>query len=150
MNRSQYLGLAFAFFLSACGGDGGTGPDDNGMNGGGGGGEARVVKDDPSFASDIQEIFNRNGCSAGVCHGSSAQAGLDLRTGNSYGNLVEVTATQADMFRVTPGDPTNSYLIRKVEGTASFGEQMPLGGTPLDAIDLANLRNWISSGASNN
>jgi len=27
---------------------------------------------------------------------------------------------------------------------------MPLGGTPLDAIDMQNIKNWINKGAKNN
>jgi hypothetical protein len=51
------------------------------------------------------------------------------------------------ILRVAPGDPDNSYLIQKLEGTASVGVQMPEGGPPLpqDRIDV--IRQWISDGA---
>ena len=47
---------------------------------------------------------------------------------------------------VAPGDPDNSYLIQKLEGTAP-GAQMPFGGTPLDPAIISNIRTWISNGA---
>ncbi len=141
-----------AFALAACGGGDGTGIDDGAMNnggGGGGGGTTPTVKADPSFASDIQEIFNRNGCAASACHGSAQEAGLDLRQGNSYANLVSVASTQTGIHRVIPGNAAGSYIIMKVEGTASVGSKMPVGGN-LNSTDLTNLRNWINQGAKNN
>ncbi len=151
MFRFLALAAPLAFLLAACGGGGGTGPDEmSDDDPGGGGGETRTIKANPSFASDIQEIFTRKGCTAGSCHGAAAQAGLVLTVGNAYGNLVNVASTQTGILRVAPGDPANSYLVQKVEGTASFGAQMPLEGSALDNIDLQNLRNWISIGAPNN
>jgi hypothetical protein len=52
---------------------------------------------------------------------------------------------------VTVGNPDNSYLVRKLEGTAGItGSRMPLGGPPLDAALIANVRAWITAGAPNN
>jgi len=141
--------LAMAVALVGCGGDGGTGID-NGNGGGGGGGGGRVIKADPSFASDIQEIFNRKGCADAACHGSLQEAGLDLRSGSSYAQLVNVPSTQTGILRVIPGNAQGSYVVMKVEGRASVGDRMPLGGVALDNIDLTNLRNWINQGAKNN
>jgi len=53
-------------------------------------------------------------------------------------------------IRVVPGDVTASYLMRRVDGTQAVGSRMPLGGLPLDSIDVANLRNWIQQGARRN
>ena len=41
-------------------------------------------------------------------------------------------------------------LEHALEGRQSVGLQMPRGGTPLDNIDLTNIRNWINNGAPNN
>jgi hypothetical protein len=131
--------LAMAFALAGCGGDGGTGI-----------GNGRVIKADPSFASDIQEIFNRRGCADSSCHGSLQEEGLDLRPGNSYAHLVNIPSTQTGIIRVIPGNADGSYLVMKVEGRASVGVRMPFGGAPLDNIDLTNLKNWINQGAQNN
>ena len=143
------LSLAVAVALSACGG-GGTGLDDDGGGGGGGGGGGRVIVADPAFGAVIQEIFNRRGCAAGNCHGSALSAGLDLRSGSSHANLVNIQANQVSYARVIPGNANGSYLIVKVEGRQTFGDRMPQGTAALDNIDLTNLKNWINQGAKNN
>lgn len=127
--------------LAACGGDSPSEPGD---------GDPRVVKANPSFQADVQEIFERNGCSASTCHGDAQRASMDLRSGTSYDALVGVTATTEAIVRVIPGDAEGSYLVMRVEGRQSVGNRMPLGGTPLDSIDMANLRNWIARGAVRN
>lgn len=48
---------------------------------------------------------------------------------------------------VIPGDPDNSYLVRKLEGGPDIaGDQMPPGGA-LDAERLQLVRDWIEAGA---
>ena len=110
----------------------------------------RTVKADPSFANDIQEIFNRTGCTNGSCHGSSMAAGLNLQSGASYASLVNVTASSEPVPRVIPSNADGSYLVVKLEGRQSVGSRMPLGGQPLDQTDLTNIKNWINRGAQNN
>ena len=144
--RTTLLPILLVSALGACGGDSPTGPDD-GQNGGG---ETRTIVTDPSYANVIQEIFSRKGCTASSCHGSSQQAGLDLRSGSSYAALVNVQSTQSTAARVIPGNADDSYLIVKVEGRQTVGARMPVGGSPLDNIDLTNLKNWINQGAKNN
>jgi hypothetical protein len=112
--------------------------------------DPRVVKENPSFVTDIQEIFTRKGCTSSGCHGTGPQAGLDLRPGSAYAALVGVAASSEPIQRVIPGNPDGSYLVIRVEGRQTVGNRMPLGGTPLDDIDRANLRNWILRGAAEN
>ena len=147
--RTPSLPVLLIFALGACGSDSGTGPD-YGDGNGSGNGDTRTILPDPSFTSVIQEIFNRKGCTASSCHGSSQQAGLNLASGSSYANLVNVQATQSTAARVIPGDANGSYLVVKVEGRQTVGARMPLSGSPLDNIDLTNLKNWITQGAKNN
>jgi hypothetical protein len=109
-----------------------------------------VILADPSFGTVIQEIFNRKGCAAGACHGSAMEADLDLRSGNSYASLIDVPSLQTGVNRVIPGDATNSYLVVKLEGRQTVGARMPQGGSPLDNIDITNIKNWIDQGAANN
>jgi hypothetical protein len=52
----------------------------------------------------------------------------------------------ANMMWVTAGDPTNSYLFHKVSGTASFGGQMPVGGS-MSQSDITTIELWITQGA---
>jgi hypothetical protein len=99
--------------------------------------------------SEIQaEVFTPT-CAVSGCHtGAAAPQGLRLDDANSYGLLVDVASTEVpSILRVAPGDPDNSYLIQKLEGTASVGEQMPLGGTPLPQASIDVIRQWIIDGA---
>lgn len=151
--RLSLVATALAFVAACSGGDDtptAPDPDDGGGGGGGGGGVSRSIKANPSFSNDIQEIFNRNGCAAAGCHGSAAAGNLDLRTGNSYAELVNVTAQGEEIVRVIPGDAEGSYLVIKIEGRQEFGSRMPLSGSALDNIDVTNIRNWIDNGAENN
>ena len=92
------------------------------------------------------------------CHNGSQPAGgalpgsMDLRAGSSFASIVSVPSIeQGTLQRVKPGDPDNSYLIHKVEGTAGItGAQMPFGGPFLDVATIATIRSWITSGAPNN
>lgn len=90
-----------------------------------------------------------SGCHSGA--GSNLPGVLNLTGGQSHANLVNVGARQSPgLLRVAPGDPANSYLVRKLEGTNTTGSRMPLGGPFLDADTLARVRSWIASGAPNN
>lgn len=115
-----------------------------------GGGGNGLVKASPSLAADIQEIFDRRGCSGNSCHGTVPQAGLDLRAGAAYVELVNVNSTQQpSLKRVLPGDASVSYLVDKLDGSG-IGQRMPQGAAPLDSIDMQNIINWINQGAQNN
>jgi hypothetical protein len=100
--------------------------------------------------SEIQEnVFTPN-CATSGCHlGAGAPQGLILDEANSYGLLVDVPSMEdPSILRVEPGDPDNSYLIQKLEGTATVGDQMPLGGTPLSQATIDVIRQWITEGAT--
>lgn len=95
----------------------------------------------------IQDTIFTPICTA--CHiGATAPRGLRLDAGNSYALLVNVASVEVPaLLRVNPGNPDQSYLVQKIEGTAAVGGRMPLGGPPLpqDRIDL--VRQWIAAGA---
>ncbi len=110
-----------------------------------------MIVDDPSFSTVIQEIFQRQGCATGGCHGTAVAQGLDLRPDAAYAALVNVRATQSSSrFLVEPGNAENSWLVIKIENRQTVGRSMPLGGPLLDSIDVGNIRNWIDNGAQNN
>ncbi len=96
---------------------------------------------------EIQSTIFTPICTA--CHvGAGAPRGLRLDEANSFALLVNVASSEVPgLLRVNPGDPDQSYLVQKIEGTAAVGGRMPLGGPPLaqDRIDL--VRNWIAAGA---
>lgn len=143
--------FAIVITLTACGGGGGGGSS---MNGGGtctssayGGTNCPPPPTlQATFDSFQQNIFTPI-CTQ--CHlGASAPKGLRLDEANSYALLVGVSsAEQPSLQRVRPGDPDNSYLIQKLEGTAAVGGQMPLNGTPLTQAQIDVIRQWITDGA---
>jgi hypothetical protein len=123
--------------------------------GGGGGDPAPTPSADPSptgfdpvFSAIQSNVFSPT-CAVSGCHlGGSAPWGLRLDATNSYGLLVGVVSGGSPpTLRVAPGDPVNSYIIHKLEGTAAVGARMPLNGTPLSTADIATIRQWISDGA---
>lgn len=149
--RTIFSVAALGLFLTACGGsDSPTDPGNNDDDGGDTGGVTRSIKTDPSFSQDIFEIFTRRGCTASSCHGGGA-GGLTMTSASgAFSNLVGVPSTGTGEVRVIVSDAANSYLVKKLEGTAGVGSRMPLGGSPLDNIDLTNVKNWINQGAKNN
>jgi Bacterial Ig-like domain len=84
-----------------------------------------------------------------VCHaGAAAPQGLRLDKASSYASLVGVTSREdGSLLRVAPGNPGGSYLVRKLEGTASAGERMPLGAPPIPQATIDFVRQWILDGA---
>jgi hypothetical protein len=109
-----------------------------------------TVKEDPSYASDIQPIFTAS-CALPSCHASPGQYGLILTAGQSYSLLVNVNSAEVPtMMRVRPTLPDSSYLVLKIEGRQTVGLQMPATGTPLSATNIQLIRNWVTKGAQNN
>jgi hypothetical protein len=100
----------------------------------------------PSFDSIQANVFEQV-CEH--CHaGANAPAGLRLDAANSYAMLVGVASVERPaILRVAPGDPSNSYLIQKLEGTAAVGERMPAGLPALPQADIDIIRQWITDGA---
>ncbi len=108
----------------------------------------------PTRASEVQ--FWWSWCTH--CHGphwaGPPAGGLDLSK-DPYAALVEVQAQSSctTMMRVKKGDPDNSVLVRKLEGT-TCGTRMPQS-TPDHPFTAhpglrERLRSWILAGAQNN
>lgn len=99
------------------------------------------------------EVFTPT-CAVSGCHdggGGTLPRSMDLGAGSSFGSLVNVQSEQVgSLNRVTPGNPDNSYLIRKLEGTNSVGSRMPQGGPFLDQAMIDEIRQWITDGAQDN
>lgn len=113
------------------------------------------------FSSTFQAIqnviFEKHGCTTSVCHGSTAQGGLNLSPNVAYQNLIEVQSTESEFKRVEPGDQNRSFLWLKLAastdpsklppGVQVAGAPMPNGLPALSADELEALRLWIFSGA---
>ena len=149
--RSSISTLAGMALLTACGGTPTDTPTDTDTNTNTNP-NPRVILTNPSFATDIQEIFDRIGCATSDCHGGANQGGLGLASAAaSHENLVDIPAVALNnphlgLDRVEPNDHLASYLWLKVSGTTA-GTQMPQGLAPLDPIDKTNIMNWINTGA---
>lgn len=138
---SRLLPPVLALLMTACSG------------GNGGGGNNPPQQQPPQLTamfSSIQTNVFTPTCATSGCHaGAGAPQGLRLDAANSYGLLVNVPSSEDPAFlRVNPGDPDNSYLIQKLEGTASVGARMPAGGAAaLPQADIDVIRQWITDGA---
>ncbi len=120
-----------------------AGCSDNGTDPVAGGGGGATV----SFAADVQPIFARR-CLA--CHGVGGNAGLDLSPAVAWANLVGIETTNyAPRQRVMSANPDGSVLYLKLNGDASTGSRMPLGGA-LDPAMIELVRVWILEGALDN
>jgi uncharacterized protein (TIGR03118 family) len=87
-------------------------------------------------------------CHTGV--GASLSGSMNLTSATtSFAALVGVTSSEvASLKRVTAGDPANSYIIQKLEGTQTVGSRMPLGGPFLSQAQIDTVKSWIQAGAA--
>jgi mono/diheme cytochrome c family protein len=99
------------------------------------------VPADPSYAANVQSIFNAN---CVTCHGNASPTGSYSLTSRA-GALGIGSDT---IPNVIPNSAASSKLYRKLTGIET--PQMPLGGTPLDTVKTATIRNWIDKGAKDN
>jgi polyvinyl alcohol dehydrogenase (cytochrome) len=103
------------------------------------------------------------GPTCGSCHGSTdplgGLGGLDA-CDTGHASLVDVPSMQlATMDRVEPGDPAESWIVHKLDGTQNdfdaqctdgfCGGPMPLGQPELGTGVRDAIRRWITAGAAN-
>jgi hypothetical protein len=115
------------------------------------------AKNDAFFQDEVALIFGtepslgRKGGKCTFCHYDGSPTGLsvidvfDAETG-----LVGVASTLSTKLRVKPGEPDESFLMEKIEGTPSAGAAMPMHYPRLSAAELETLRTWIAEGARDN
>lgn len=107
-----------------------------------------------SFKDDVQPIFNTQ---CVFCHVTGAEnGGLNLGRRDSHAALLSGSTQAGAMPRVTPGDPTRSYLVHKLRGTqleaGGSGARMPMYDPPkpFPAEHLEIIERWIREGAPKN
>lgn len=107
-----------------------------------------------------RQVFSQS-CAVSGCHDSQSQSGdLLLEFGAAYGNLVNqppnnFAANAAGWLRVdvvpdVSGDPSTSFLYRKIEGDlpdGTYGARMPFNRPKLPKTLREIIRLWIESGA---
>ncbi len=100
-----------------------------------------------TIPDDVLDIFDEN-CAFSGCHfGPNAPKNLDLTEEAAFARLVGVKSAEMPKFlRIKPGDPQNSYIIKKLLGSADIrGERMPKGSKPLTKSQIAAIARWIQS-----
>jgi len=125
----------------------------------GGGGEQEEER--PTFSRDVVPLF-QGSCGFGSgCHGTAQPAGyVQLTTGSGDAaalleRLKARSVREPSLPLVDPGNPSGSFLLRKVTGDFTglpcapnaCGERMPQRSTPLPQEELDSLERWIQQGA---
>jgi hypothetical protein len=111
----------------------------------------------PSLSSITQNVIT-SGDSSGrpactLCHAGANPAGRLNLSGDVYSALVNKPSSfKPGAILVIPGDPENSYLYQKLEGTPGIvGQRMPRTGGPyLTDGQIQVIERWIEEGAKNN
>jgi hypothetical protein len=87
-------------------------------------------------------------CGFSSCHGAGA-GGFTVSAEMTRDDLVNAPAfANPAVILVIPGDPDESYLVRKLEGGPNIqGEAMPPDGPALAAEEIQRIRDWIAAGA---
>ena len=125
-----------------------------------------------SLRNDVLPIFRLSCGLSSACHQLPASQtgriylGSSMGTGNSDAAMVRDAIVNSPSFDlssmalVKPGDPSNSFLMHKLDGdqcmfenqctTQSCGLSMPQNSTLLEEDRRDTIRRWISQGARNN
>jgi hypothetical protein len=90
----------------------------------------------PYYNPDILNLISQHGCAG--CHGGSG--GLDV---SPYSSIM----TTGIHGPVVVAFDSNSVIVQKLKGTASFGVRMPRGGPYLSASEIEVFVQWIMNGA---
>jgi hypothetical protein len=146
--------------IAGMGGTGGMVAGTGGTTGGTGGGMS-FVPGSPTFTAVFEEVVKGQGCNAPVsCHGGLVGNLQMLEKQATYDALVNQPAMgmnltlmpphciDSGLTRVVPGDPANSLLIQKLDGTQPCGDKMP-PTFDLDATKIEQVRAWVQNGALN-
>lgn len=115
-----------------------------------------------TFSRDVFPLF-RQSCAFTTCHGSTSGTSNGVYLGSTEAskvraNLVGVASTTLpSMSLVTAGEPRQSFLMRKLDGSqcaldascasGSCGQSMPRGDSVLPLETRDAVRRWIAQGA---
>jgi hypothetical protein len=102
-----------------------------------------------SFTNDVQPIFTTKCATAGCHTGVAPASGMNLSSGQAWGNLVGVDVSEcAAGKRVVAGATDQSYLINKI-----LGVDLCLGTTKMPKIgsisqaQIDTIAEWVCEGA---
>ena len=118
-----------------------------------------------SLKNDVFPIFQVS-CAFSSCHGATDGTSNGIFLGGNdpsaiRKNIVNVRSSElGTMNYVTPGDPRNSYMMRKMDSSqcvldaqctgGSCQDSMPKNSDPLDVGQRDTVRRWIQQGALDN
>jgi hypothetical protein len=88
------------------------------------------------YQPDITSIIDAHSCAG--CHGGSG--GLFV---TPYASIMST----GNHSPVVVANDSNSALVLKLKGTATFGSRMPLGGPYLSTAEIGTVVQWIMGGA---
>jgi hypothetical protein len=126
-----------------------------------------------SLRRDVMPILQSHGCAASYCHSDPNDARVhhtDFRTPDStYESLLNeqyfnhcaegsnepIHTPLPENFRVTPGNPEESFLVEKLRDTREscgifYGRMPPPPAAPVPAAEIDVIERWILEGAQNN
>ena len=117
-----------------------------------------------SFARDVMPIFTQS-CAFSSCHGSATGNSNGVFLGGSdaakvHRAIVDVRSSKLPtMSFVKPGDPRESFLMRKMDGShcvldaqctgGDCGQSMPRNDETLPVDTRDTVRRWIAQGSKN-
>jgi hypothetical protein len=107
-----------------------------------------------TFEQIQRQIFTPT-CAIPTCHNvAQGEHQMSLADGEAYASLVGVTpanfvASSAGLKRVDPGNPDNSFILKKLRGELVDGEgaQMPKDLKKLHHVNIDLIEEWIAAGA---
>ncbi len=97
--------------------------------------------------SGVIKIFAEN-CALAGCHtGTSPLMNLKLTEDEFLQRTInQPSLERPGTMRIKPGDPENSYLVKKIIGADDIvGQRMPFGRDPLTDDQIATIVGWIKS-----
>jgi hypothetical protein len=114
------------------------------------GGSGDPIDPTATFTRVQNEVFTPT-CTKLGCHDLlGRQEDQVLTASQSYNQIVNRPSVEMpSLSRVTPLDPANSYLYRKITGAGITGDRMPQGGPFLSDAQIKLVRDWIRRGAPN-
>jgi hypothetical protein len=154
------VAIAFVLALAGCPGNDGNGSSCNDYSPPAG---FDATQPAVSFSKEVMPIFGQS-CAFSTCHGSTVGNANGVFLGKDaprvYAAIVGVKGDEHEaMPFVTAGNPRESYLMRKMDGSqcaldaqcsgGSCQGSMPKNEEPLDLATRDKIRRWISQGAKN-
>jgi hypothetical protein len=94
-----------------------------------------------TFTGDLEPLFETQGCAS--CHGGTNNLFVGTRAQLLLGNSAHGPV-------VVRRNGAGSIIVKKLRGTAGFGDRMPQGSPPLSEAEITTISDWIDQGTRDN